>query len=275
MALRRYDSAPMTAPGEERLTRRDVSAAVLEILSRSSGPVGSSVIHERLLGWGHRLSEPTVGRLLRDFDRGGYTTRRSNMGRVLTAKGRTALASLRRNAERDETVGRVVQYLRADTKDQLLDVLIARRGVERELARAAAKNASARELAAMRARYEATRRGDTTIGMHDLLASAAHNPVLESLYRMITEDGDLAATVERIAHQHGELVDVRFDRRLLNALTRRDPDGAERAVLDHLDKLLEMVRDSWRAQRRSARRPARPPALLSGRRRKASASISA
>lgn len=267
----------MTAPGDAAgLTRRDVSAAVLEILSRSDGPVGSSVIHERLLGWGHTLSEPTVGRLLRDFDRGGYTTRRSNMGRVLTAKGRVALASLRRNAERDETVGRVVQYLRADTKDQLLDVLVARRGVERELARAAAKNATVRELAAMRERYDATRRGDTTIGMHDLLASAAHNPVLESLYRMITEDSDLAATVERIAHQHGELVDVRFDRRLLGALTRHDPDAAERAVLDHLDKLLEMVRDSWRAQRRSARGPRRRVAAVVLRhRRKASASISA
>jgi len=258
----------MPAPGDaERLTRRDLSAAVLEILSRSERPAGSSVIHERLLGWGHHLSEPTVGRLLRDLDRAGYTTRRSNMGRVLTAKGGTALASLRRSAERDASLGRVVQYLRADTKDQLLDVLIARRGVERELARAAATNATKRELSAMRELYDATRRGDTTVGMHDLLATAAHNPVLESLYRMITGDRDLAQAVERIAHQHGELVDVRFDRRLLSALTRRDPDAAERAVLDHINKLLDFVRESWRAQRRSVRRTPRRPGLQVVRRR--------
>jgi len=248
----RYDSLPMLASTDSR-GRPDLVAAVLEILAASEHPAGSSAIHEQLLGWGFRLSEPTVGRLLRDLDQSGFSTKRSNLGRVLTAKGRSELARLQRSRERQGTVQNIVQHLRTDRLDQLVDILIARRGVEREIARAAALHATSRELAAMRKRYEATRRGETTIGMHDLLAGAAHNPVLESLYRMLTEDRGLALTMDRIAEQHGQLVDVKFDRRLLDALVRRDPDAAERAVLDHLDKLLDTVRASWRVRRRSVK----------------------
>jgi len=251
-----YDSVPM--PGRRnsaRVVREDLTTAVLQILSGSDKPTGSSVIHERLLGSGFRLSEPTVGRLLRALDRLGYTTRRGHLGRTLTPAGQTQLTQLRRTEHRAGNVREIVEHLRADTLESVINVLHARRGVEREIARAAATNRTARDLVRLRARYDAMRRGEQhPEGLHEMLAHAAHNPVLESLYRAIREDPDVSLVVDEIATERGTHVDIRFNQRLLAALDKRDEDAAERAVVDHMDELLKTVRARWK-QPRGARRP--------------------
>ncbi len=140
----------------------------------------------------------------------------------------------------------MVDNLRADSLDEILDLLAARRGVEREIARAAAVNATRRDLADMRAGYESMREGRSYEGLHEILARASHNPVLESLYGVLTRDPAIARAVNRIASQRGQLVDVRFNQRLLSALAKKDPDAAERVVVDHLDELITTVREYWK-----------------------------
>jgi len=226
--------------------RDSLATAVLEILSDRLHPIGSSLIHEQLLASGHHVSEPTVGRILRDLDRAGLTTSHGRQGRTLTPSGRRQVGVLRDQRGRSGHVQAMVDNLRADSLDEILDLLVARRGVEREIARAAAVNATRRDLAEMRAEYESMREGRSYEGLHEMLTRASHNPVLESLYGVLTRDPAIARAVNRIASQRGQLVDVHFNRRLLTALAKKDPDAAERVVVDHLDELITTVREYWK-----------------------------
>ena len=237
---------PAGAREAGRPERETLATAVLEVLSDRLRPIGSSLIHEQLLASGHRVSEPTVGRILRDLDRIGLTTGHGHQGRTLTSRGRRQVDVLRDQRHRSGHVQAMVDNLRADSLDEILDLLAARRGVEREIARAAAVNATRRDLADMRAGYESMREGRSYEGLHEILARASHNPVLESLYGVLTRDPAIARAVNRIASQRGQLVDVRFNQRLLSALAKKDPDAAERVVVDHLDELITTVREYWK-----------------------------
>ena len=231
-----------------RSDRADVTTAVLEVLADRLRPTGSSVIHEQLLAGGHRVSEPTVGRVLRDLDRLGFTTAHGRQGRTLTLRGRRQLVVLRDERHRTGQVRAMVDNLRAGSLDEILDMLAARRGVEREIARAAALSATRSDLSDMRKGYESMRDGRRSVGgLHELLARASHNAVLESLYGVLTRDPAIARAVNSIVTRHrGDLIDVRFNKRLIAALEKKDPDAAERAVVEHIDELMTTVREYWK-----------------------------
>ncbi len=236
-------------PDPGRIVREDLVAAVLAILSTARGPIGASTIHAQLLRDDFDLSEPTVGRLLRELDRLGYTTPRGRLGRSITPKGRRTLGGLQDRRDRQMHARHFVAQLRTATLADLINILLARRGVERELARAAATNATVKDLAEFRTHYEAIKRGETLMGLHEELARASHNPVLGSVSRMLRRDAEIARLLERVLEERGDVVDLPFGRRLIDAIRRHDPDAAEKAVADHFDGMLAMARLAWSATR--------------------------
>jgi DNA-binding FadR family transcriptional regulator len=244
----------------ERFVRRDLVRAVLRMIASSSRPVGASIIHARLLGDSFTLSEPTVSRLLAELDRLGLVQRQGRLGRVITSIGRAQLIEMDDHRRRIEHVEDMVERVRSVTVRELTDVLEARRGVERETARAAATRATDRDLAQIRSRYAAMRRGANTEGLHDLVARAAHNPLLASMYRVLTRDPAIVAATERLrADRDGIAADLRFSGQLLVALERHDPDAAERAVVDHLDDLLRAATALGTRTRKQKRSPGTAP----------------
>src|SRR6266496_1369818 len=81
--------------------RPDFVAAVLEIVGRSGRPTGSRVVREHLLRLGFEVSESTVGRLLGETDRRGYTEPKGRLGRVLTSAGHAQVQALHDHTSRD------------------------------------------------------------------------------------------------------------------------------------------------------------------------------
>jgi DNA-binding GntR family transcriptional regulator len=238
-----------------RFVRRDLVLAVLRIIASSPRPVGASVIHSRLLVDGFTLSEPTVSRLLVELDQLGLVVRHGRMGRVITPTGRAQLLEMTNHRRRVAHVEEIVDQVRKVTVRELTDVLSARRGVERETARAAATRATDHDLVELRSHYHAMRSGETTDGLHDLVARAAHSPLLASMYRVLTADPAITAAAERLRPgRDGAAADLRFNKRLLVALERRDPDAAERVVVDHLDDLLRAAKGRGGSPRRKRRR---------------------
>jgi GntR family transcriptional repressor for pyruvate dehydrogenase complex len=229
----------------------ELTGAVLSLLIDADKPTGASVIHERLLGQGFQLSEPTVGRLLREFDRLGYTTSEGRLGRLVTSKGRAHLQRLEDTSSRDRNAKQFLQSLRAETLADVLNVVVARRGIEREIARAAAINATAEDIAALHTHDRRIRDGEIVDGLHGLLSTAAHNPVLDSVMRLITHDPDIGRLIGELLRERGKLLDIGFNRRVIDAIERRDPDAAEAAVLAHLDEVLDTVQEFWSATRRT------------------------
>jgi GntR family L-lactate dehydrogenase operon transcriptional regulator len=234
-------------------TNADLMAAVLLLLSEVDRPTGASVIHEHLLLKGFQLSEPTVGRLLRELDRRGYTTSEGRLGRLLTTAGREQLQRLEDRSSRDLNTRRLMDALRADTLADIINVLVARRGIEREMARAAALNATPDEIEVLREHDRSIRRGETVEGLHHLLAPAAHNPVLDSVYRLITHDPDVSRLVNQLMQNKGKFFDLPFNNRLIKAIERHDPDAAESAVIEHIDEVLAVAEEAWSAVRRKER----------------------
>jgi GntR family transcriptional repressor for pyruvate dehydrogenase complex len=245
---------------------QDLVAAVLSLLAEADRPTGASVIHERLLDQGFQLSEPTVGRLLRELDRRGLTARQGRLGRLVTAQGQEELQRLRDSSSREQNTRQFLDSLRAGTLADVVNVLAARRGIEREMARAAALHATPEDISALRDYDGMVRAGKIVDGLHGHLAAAAHNPVLDSVFRLITQDPEVRRVVNHIMRDRGKLLDLGFNQRLITAIQNRDPDAAETAVRDHLDEVLAAVEDFWSALRRAAGEPVSGDEELAGER---------
>ena len=68
--------------------RERLEVDALAIIRDAAQPVGSGALSSILRQLGHGVSEATVGRLLRDFDLAGYTSKAGFQGRKSLA-GRT------------------------------------------------------------------------------------------------------------------------------------------------------------------------------------------
>jgi GntR family transcriptional regulator, transcriptional repressor for pyruvate dehydrogenase complex len=235
--------------GEDGLGGVDLEHAVLHLLDRNRGPLGSGTLMEQLQDLGYTGSEPTVGRFLRTLDRRGLTNRVSNKGRDLTGAGRQRLQELCDADSRSYYEHELLKTMRGTTYDQVMDVLVARRALEREAVRLAAERATAEEIAQLEAviqeqRESLARSGsgaDADVKFHTLLAQAGHNRVVAAAVELIRRDKQLAvlldAMLKRTRHKwvvgHEEIV---------AAVKQRDPDAAEKAMVVHLNDVIADVK---------------------------------
>jgi DNA-binding GntR family transcriptional regulator len=117
--------------------------SILALLLSRSAPLGARVATRELRNEGFSTSEASISRAFTRLDSSGLTVAQGRKGRVLTPVGHrlvtSAIANHRLSLE-------VSQALDIRSVQQLLDLLRARRGVEREIARAAASRAAPREI---------------------------------------------------------------------------------------------------------------------------------
>jgi GntR family L-lactate dehydrogenase operon transcriptional regulator len=225
--------------------RDDLSYEILAYLERSDGPSGSGSLWEHLRGAGVATSPATVGRILRMFDVRGDTRRVSNRGRALTEQGLQRLAELRRARDHADSHSLLLESVQPNTLGEILEILVARRAIEREIARLAALRATDRHverLWTVLAAQEASLREhglamDEDREFHEILAEASGNRVLQATLRLIRRDLDLQRVLEEIrrGRASGLLVD---HRRVAEAVARHDSAAAEAAMLVHIDHLI-------------------------------------
>ncbi len=222
-----------------------------EVLSRLQGdgqPKGSGAIWAELHTIGISISPATVGRMLHRFGLRGYTRRVGFRGRTLTETGAKRLADLRQKRERTDWETLVVESARPKTVSELLDVLVARRVIEREIARLAALRATDNDVQALWAALEAQANAVRERGMaidedrhfHETLAAASGNRLLTATLRLIRRDRELQQLLEELrqGHASGFMVDHQS---VVRAVSRHDPAAAEVAMSRHIDHLIEDV----------------------------------
>jgi len=241
-------------PGAPFTASLELEHATLHLLDSTGGPLGSGTLMELLQDLGYRGSEPTVGRFLRAIDRRGLTARVSNRGRGLTDAGHRRLQQLCDADAQLHYERELIRSMRIDTIEDIANVLVARRALERETVRLAAENATEHEIAGLEAAIEQQRRvltaggaaidahlAEADVHFHSLLAEAGHNPVLTAAVRLIRRDKHLAvllnAMLRRTSHKW-----VVGHERIVDAVKRRAPDEAESAMLDHINSVLADVR---------------------------------
>ena len=225
---------------------------ILAIIRASKIPLGSGAIRDELNAGGLQISEATVGRILRDLDKEGWTERLGYRGRILTAKGEGRLRQLRAERERSVFSGELLKALRAEGKGKLVEVLVARRAIERETARLAALHATGEEVAAMGKILAKQREllaagqstADTDVEFHRLVGLAAKNKVLRAAVDLIRQDWQLTPIMEYIRRRVGSTM-VTDHRRILAHISAKDAKGAEDAMVAHIDGLIADVQRYW------------------------------
>jgi len=229
---------------------------LLDIMAASHVATGAGAISLELGRRGFVLSEATVGRLLRALDRLGYTHKEGFQGRVLTAAGHAHLQELRAARHRAERGWQFMNVIETKSQEELMEVLEARRGMEREIARLAAMRATATDLGALQPLLEKqeslARWGigleEDDVQFHKLLARTARNRVLEAAVDLIRQDHLLTVVLNQIRQQLGADM-ARDHRRIFDAVAMHRPDLAEEAMVAHIDNLMAEVERYWTAVR--------------------------
>ncbi|MFZ5642450.1 MAG: FCD domain-containing protein [Bacillota bacterium] len=232
--------------------RESMEYEILSVMEEKPDPVGSGLLSQLLVSRGLDVSEATVGRVLSGMDSRGLTSKVGFQGRVITDEGRRRLDQLKRVQHRMTYGKRFISTLESRKKEDLIDILVARRAIERELARLAAIHATDAEISLMvsilREQEEFTAMNQMTaeqdVRFHRLIAMAAKNKVLAAALDLIRHDGQLSPILEYIRTEVGGRLAVGHER-ILRAIMDRDPAGAEQAMIDHIESLIVDVQKYW------------------------------
>ena len=233
--------------------RDQLEYRALQIIANSVSPVGSGYLSREMgKGGAASVSEATAGRILNRFDQKGLTAKQGFQGRLLTDEGIAKLKDLESREMKIRQGEDFFNLLESHSKERLIDILIARKAIERELARLAAIHATAEEIKAM---WEVQKFQSETfsqnlgaaeqdVQFHRLIAIASRNPVLRSAIEMIRQDGQLTPILEYIrkkvqsviAHDHAQII---------LAIERREPELAEGRMVKHIESIILDVNKYW------------------------------
>lgn len=226
-------------------------AKLMRIVVQHHEPIGARMAAQHLKELGVSVSEATVSRIFARLDDMGYTRPVGRKGRTATEEGGAAAEA----ALRDEiTNARFQDALDIRELDQLLDLLHARRGVERESVLLAAARASDRDLLALRSNVDQYSRavqegriaGKHGNEFHRLLVDASHSPLLKTMSGLLLGERleALEPVLVMVTSGHGSVGTAPPEHTaILDALERRDGEAAQRVLDAHLTRLIQEVED--------------------------------
>lgn len=233
------------------LSRDDnITYDLLQSINQSEEAVGAGSVQRMLAARGYTMAEATMGRLLRDMDCRGYTEKKSNQGRKLTESGRARLHELEAAQWQGKWTQEFMNAASSSGREHLIELLTARRPVEIEIARLAAKNATDKEVASLRSlvgeQEKLAKEGKPLAHLdtefHRLLSRMSHNRILEAIVELLRKKQEDAAEFEEFRRREGSLYNTEH-RKILDAIEQRDPDMAVLAMKRHISGLLHSLQN--------------------------------
>lgn len=227
-------------------------AKILEILNTMTKPLGSGQLRVLLSQKGFNLSEATVGRVLSDMDQRDLTEKLGFKGRLITDHGRKTLESINIASLQSVNSSRLLEILNSTRQEDLIDMLTARRAIERELARLASLNATEKEIKLLEAVLHEQEQlagknemsAEQDLNFHRLIATAAKNKVLAAALDLIRQGRQMTDILEYIRKEVKGTLAVEHTR-IMRAIINRDPEKAEQAMVDHIESLISDVEKYW------------------------------
>ena len=220
---------------------------ILKLLRESNEPLGA-VNLSIMLAEKYSASQSTIGRKLLYMDHEGYTKKIKNTGRILTEKGRRFLDDLEDRLIYERMQRAFMESLNPSTLKDLIDILVARRGLEREACRLAAKNATKEHIIKMEQALEEQKRKIAEYGeagdeednrFHRMIALGSGNKVIQITISLLRKQNDLAmhlGTVRKLIGG-GELYKEHV--KILECIKCKDCSGAEQAMEEHINKIIK------------------------------------
>ncbi|MCF8011516.1 MAG: FCD domain-containing protein [Clostridiales bacterium] len=225
---------------------------ILRILDKEENFIGSGYLCKLLNDQGINISEATVGRVLSEMDRRSLTIKYGYKGRVISSEGRQALEYIV-NIKRQNMCGeRILNIVNSNKKQDIIDILVARRAIERELSRLAAVNASEEEIEIMKKvlheQEECVLKNVMTAEknekFHKLVERAAKNKFLAASMNLIRQGKQISYILENIRKEVKGTLAVEHTA-ILKEIINRNPEGAEEAMIAHIESLVSDVDKYW------------------------------
>ncbi|HEY3426669.1 MAG TPA: FCD domain-containing protein [Negativicutes bacterium] len=216
-------------------------------------PMGCGSISVKLQTLGHSSSEATVGRILRELDFSGFTQKAGFRGRRLSDLGLNRLAELDGKERRLKCGEELMVAVQGHSKEQLLEVLIARRAIESELTFLAAQNATPDEIRTLKAvlarQISVLQNGDSAatedVDFHNQIVHMARNRILAAAIAIIRQDTLLSPVLERIKRHVHSLLHVVDHQKIVENIASGNGDLARAAMVDHINSLIGDVEKYW------------------------------
>jgi len=236
-----------------KLTDKEkVEFELFKLLSDSSTPAGSVSLSLLLKDRDMIVSSATLGRMLIGFDYQGFTVKHGNRGRVLTNEGQKRFMELSNRQRLTELSSIFYESIDTASKDNLIEVLIARRGIERETVRLAALRATKEDLKDLKMLYT-VQSNDAAKGLvaaendvlfHQAIGKASKSKVLAAAYDFIWQNGRFSPVMGNIRITVGGIIAADHGK-ILNAIIKRDVNEADKCMTLHIDSLINDVQKYW------------------------------
>ena len=229
-----------------------VEFELFNLLTNVQDPMGSVTLNLLLKEKNLDVSSATIGRMLVKFDHQGLTTRHGFRGRVLTEAGLKRLKELKDKQKLVELTSKFYESIDAESKDNLIEVLIARRGIEQESVRLAAIHGTREDFHNLKKLYS-RQNMDAANGIdspeidvlfHQAIGKASKNKVLSAAYDFIWQNGRFSPVMEFIRIAVGGTISVDHGK-ILNALLERNAEKAVKCMANHIDSLIRDVEKYW------------------------------
>ena len=231
---------------------------VFSLLTDVQNPMGSVTLSLLLKEKNLNISSATVGRMLVMFDHQGLTIRKGFRGRVLTDAGMKRFKELKGKQQLAELTSKFYESIDAESMDNLIEVLIARRGIEQESVRLAAVRATKEDLQNLKKLYSQQNKDavngivspEIDVQFHQALGKASKNKVLAAAYDFIWQNGRFSPVMEYIRISVGGTI-ASDHGKILNALIERNADKAVKCMAGHIDSLISDVQKYWSLSHRN------------------------
>ncbi|HZK61209.1 MAG TPA: FCD domain-containing protein [Anaerovoracaceae bacterium] len=224
----------------------------LEFIAASNEPIGSWLLGEKLEGNGITISIATVGRILNKLEKLHFVGKESFKGRIITDKGLEAIGKAKILVDINFHKDKLDEMINTKVLKDYIMVLQARKAIERETARLAARNITDGEIKNIEEilrRQESNRETNQSVAAEDVnfhkaITKASMNTVLESIYTIISTFGQQTELFEyiriqvkspfRTAHQE-----------IFEAIKNHDEERAEKCMIEHINNLIKDVTKYW------------------------------
>ncbi len=225
---------------------------VLQILAENNQPMGSWNIAEKISDQGIEVSTATIGRVLKQLEKSGYLKKESARGRLITDKGLSAIKTAVQQSELKQYHNTLNDLVNSNLLKNFIQVLEARKAIERATVVLAAENITDKELRKLESivkkqgsdRDKGLSIAGDDIDFHSLIAKASRNEALLSLYMILSHMGQQSELFEKLREKVGKpYMDSHLA--IFSALANHDSATAEVALIRHIDILIEDVNKYW------------------------------
>ena len=226
---------------------------LLQMIADYGHPIGAGFLADMLANTDKvSMSEATIGRYLRRFEKQGFLKSEKyngrSRGRVITESGLERIRELAAEERQTEAVLDTIEIFNKGFGEHLRNLLVTREIIEPEIAALAAQNATEENIFALKAiidestmlRQSGKSMASTDAPFHIEIARASGNPILEAVMKMLRTDRDYSPEIESIVIA-SSLNNPSDHKSIYQAIRTHDADKARHLMKQHIHNLLVQI----------------------------------